>query len=122
MWISIWLLPELPFLIIRTCVLMRSLITSVWLMTPTFLPRDDCSDASESMTVASVSGSSVPKPSSIKRLSNDMFLDDSDDSPRASPRLTIKVSPPDSDVVSRMSSARSWSMTRMPSELAACVG
>ena len=99
---------------------MRSLMVSVWLITPTFLPCDDCSMASESMTVERVSGSSVPKPSSMKRLSNEMLRDESADKPRASPRLTMNVSPPDSDVVSRMSSARSWSITLMPSECFTC--
>ena len=35
------------------------------------------------MTVASVSWSSVPKPSSINRLLNEILRDDSDDNPRA---------------------------------------
>lgn len=111
-----WLLPVLPFLTMRIWVVMRSDMVSVWLMTPTFLPCDDWSIASASMTVESVSGSSVPKPSSMKRFSKDRLRDDRADSPRASPSETMKVSPPDSEVVSRTSSARSWSMTRMPSE------
>lgn len=53
-------------------------MVSVWLMTPTFLPCEDWSMARESITVASVSGSRVPKPSSIKRFSNEMFLDESE--------------------------------------------
>ena len=55
-----WLLPVLPFLTMRIWVVMRSDMVSVWLMTPTFLPCDDWSIASASMTVESVSGSSVP--------------------------------------------------------------
>ena len=119
-YISMWLLPEFPFLIIRICVVIRSLMVLVWLITPTFLPCEVCSIASESMTMASVSGSSVPKPSSINRFSNEIFREDRDESPRASPRLTMNVSPPDKEVVSRTSSARSWSMTRMPSEFFTC--
>lgn len=80
-----WLLPVLPFLTMRIWVVMRSDMVSVWLMTPTFLPCDDWSIASASMTVESVSGSSVPKPSSMKRFSKDRLRDDRADSPRASP-------------------------------------
>lgn len=72
------------------------------------------------MTVARVSGSRVPKPSSMNRFSKEMLREDNADRPRARPRLTMKVSPPDREVVSRISSARSWSMTRMPSECFTC--
>lgn len=76
--------------------------------------------ASESITVASASGSSVPKPSSMKRLSNEMLREERVERPSARPRLTMKVSPPESEVVSRISSARSWSITRIPNEFLTC--
>ena len=37
-YISIWLLPELPSLMMRIWVVMRSDMVSVWLITPTFFP------------------------------------------------------------------------------------
>ncbi len=113
--------PELPFLTILIWVVMRSLIVSVWLMTPTFFPRELWRRARASITVASESGSRVPNPSSINRLASDTPCDDRAESPSASPRLTMNVSPPDSDVVSRMSSALSWSITLMPSESFTCI-
>lgn len=113
-----WLLPELPFLTMRICVVICSsdVKVSVWLITPTFFPWFDWSMASESTTTANVSASRVPKPSSMKRLSQELVRYDSDDKPKAKPKLTMKVSPPESEVVSRTSSARSWSMTRRPKE------
>lgn len=36
--ISMWLLPELPSLMMRIWVVMRSDMVSVWLITPTFFP------------------------------------------------------------------------------------
>lgn len=60
-----WLLPEVPFLMTRIWVVMRSDMVSVWLMTPTFFPCDDWSMASESMTTARVSGSRVPRCQSL---------------------------------------------------------
>ena len=55
------------------------------------------------MTSESVDGSSEPKPSSIKRCENEVFCVESDDKPNASPRLTINVSPPESDAELRLS-------------------
>ena len=115
-----WLVPELPFFTTRICVVIFSTMVSVCEITHTFLPLAICIIDSALMTSESVDGSSEPKPSSIKRCENEVFCVESDDKPNASPRLTINVSPPESDVVSRRSLKRSWSITRMPSELRTC--
>ena len=84
----------------RIWVVMRDM-ESVWLITPTFFPCEDWSMARELMTVSRLSWSRVPKPSSMKRFTKEMFMDDRAERSKAKPRETMQVSPQERDGVAR---------------------